>query len=316
MTSPARTALVADPASLFHLTGFGHPERPERFQAVMEALSEAALLDRLSGLSVEPASDEALLRCHTKEYVELAKREILAGYPELSTGDTAICEDSLQAALMAAGGTTSAVNAVMSGRATNAFCNIRPPGHHATPDRGMGFCIFNNAAIGARHAQAAHGIERVLIVDWDVHHGNGTQDIFYEDQSVMYFSTHQWPFYPGTGSRWETGAGDGKGTTINCPMRAGSGRKEMFEAFEESLLPAAGKFRPELVIISAGFDSREGDLLGGLSLTDQDFADLTKMLMSLAEEHAEGRIVSVLEGGYTLSGLGKAAAAHVGALLG
>ncbi len=316
MTTPARSALVADPASLLHLTGFGHPERPERFNAVLEALSEATLLDRLSRLPVEPASDEALLRCHTKEYVELARREILAGFPELSTGDTVICEDSLQAALMAAGGTIAAVDVVMSGRATNAFCDIRPPGHHATPDRGMGFCIFNNVAIGARHAQETHGIGRVLIVDWDVHHGNGTQDIFYEDDSVMYFSTHQWPFYPGTGARWETGAGSGKGTTINCPMRAGSGRTEIFEAFEQSLLPAAKNFRPELVMISAGFDSREGDLLGDLMLTDQDFADLTQMMMWLAEDHAEGRIVSVLEGGYSLSGLGKAAVAHVGALLG
>jgi len=316
MNSPARTAFVADPASLLHLTGYGHPERPERFNAVLKALSEAGYMDRLSRLSVQPAPDEALLRCHTGEYVELARREILSGFPELSTGDTSICEDSLQAALMAAGGTIAAVDVVMSGNAENAFCNIRPPGHHATPDRGMGFCIFNNVAIGARHAQAVHGVNRVLIVDWDVHHGNGTQDIFYEDGSVLYFSTHQWPFYPGTGARFETGSGNGKGMTINCPMRAGSGRREIFEAFEDSLFPVAKEFRPELVMISAGFDSREGDLLGGLMLTDRDFADLTQMLIQLAEEHAKGRVVSVLEGGYSLSGLGSAAAAHVGALLG
>ena len=179
----------------------------------------------------------------------------------------------------------------------------------------MGFCIFNNIALAARHAQRRHGLERVLIVDWDVHHGNGTQDIFYEDGSVFFFSTHQHPWYPGTGRADETGAGAGKGTTMNCPLPAYTGREKIFACFEEKLLPAMEKFRPELVLISAGFDSREGDPLGHFLLKDEDFADLTRLVAGIAQRHAGGRIVSLLEGGYNLSGLASAAAAHVAALL-
>jgi acetoin utilization deacetylase AcuC-like enzyme len=216
--------------------------------------------------------------------------------------------------LRAAGGVLNAVDAVFDGRARNAFCAVRPPGHHANAARGMGFCLFNNIAIAARYAQQRYGIARALIVDWDVHHGNGTQDLFYTDPSVFFFSTHQWPLYPGTGRSDETGAGPGEGTTLNFPFPAGSGRNQVLGAVLTALVPAMRNFRPDLVLISAGFDSRAGDLLGQFTLTDEDFADLTDAVMEIAEEYAGGRLISVLEGGYNLSGLASAAASHVAML--
>ena len=203
---------------------------------------------------------------------------------------------------------------MLSGQVRNAFCLTRPPGHHATHDRGMGFCIFNNAGIAARYAQRTHQVGKVLIIDWDVHHGNGTQDLFYEDESVFYFSTHQSPWYPGTGAATETGHGKGLGTTLNCPLARGAGRKELFAAFEQQLAPAVDRFKPELIIISAGFDARHGDPLGGFELVDQDYVDLTSLVLQMARTHAGGRVLSVLEGGYNLTGLGSAAAAHCGRL--
>jgi acetoin utilization deacetylase AcuC-like enzyme len=219
-------------------------------------------------------------------------------------------------AARAAGGVLNAVDAVLAGSARNAFCVVRPPGHHATASRGMGFCIFNNVALAARYAERRHGLGRVLVVDWDVHHGNGTQEIFYSDPSVFFFSTHQWPLYPGTGRADETGEGAGQGTTMNFPFPAGSGRTEILGAVENSLIPAADGFRPDLVLISAGFDSRIGDLLGRFTLTDDDFADMTRAVMEIAGRHAGARVVSVLEGGYSLDGLASSAAAHVDALMG
>jgi acetoin utilization deacetylase AcuC-like enzyme len=297
------------------LAGRDHPESPERFDAVMQALDRGGLLPRLELLEARSATPEDLLRCHTKEYLFTAWHDVDAGYRYLTTGDTEITPTSWEIALLAAGGVLNAVDAVASGNARNAFCAVRPPGHHATPSRGMGFCLLNNIAIGARYAQKKHKIERVLIVDWDVHHGNGTQDIFYTDPTVFFFSTHQWPLYPGTGRADEIGSGAGKGTTMNFPFPAGSGRKEIFGAVKDSLAPAVERFRPDLVMISAGFDSRIDDLLGRFTLTDQDFADLTRLVMELAAVHAAGRVVSLLEGGYNLSGLGSAAAAHVKVLL-
>ena len=285
------TALLADPIFREHLAGREH-------------------LDRRA------ATEEELLLCHTAEYLRTARHDALSGRPSLSTGDTDITPNSWDVASQAAGGVLNAVDAVATGRVRNAFCAVRPPGHHATASRGMGFCFFNNAALAARYAQRRHGLERALIVDWDVHHGNGTEDIFYSDPTVFYCSTHQWPLYPGTGRADETGEGAGQGTTMNFPFPAGSGRKEILGAVENSLAPAAERFRPDLVVISAGFDSRVGDPLGRFTLTDRDFGDLTRAVMEIAARHAGGRVVSVLEGGYNLDGLASAAAAHVEALCG
>jgi acetoin utilization deacetylase AcuC-like enzyme len=311
-----KTGLMANPKFREHLLGVEHPERPERFDAVVLGLRHAGLLTRLVLVDARPATEDELLLCHTPEYLRTARRDIQSGQPHLSTGDTDVTPNSWDVAALAAGGVLNAVDAVIAGRVQNAFCAVRPPGHHAGAGRGMGFCVFNNVALAARHAQRKHGVERVLIVDWDVHHGNGTQDIFYSDPSVFFFSTHQWPLYPGTGRRDETGAGAGTGATMNFPLPAGSGRREILGAVEDSLLPAAERFRPQLVLISAGFDSRIGDPLGRFTLTDPDFADLTRVVMGIAARHAGGRVVSLLEGGYNLEGLALAAAAHVEALCG
>src|SRR6185295_2810588 len=211
----------------------------------------------------------------TPEYLKLVRSEIAAGRRALSTGDTEISQGSLAAALAAAGTVVSAVDAVMSGRARTAFCAVRPPGHHASQQRGMGFCVFNNIAIGARYARKRHGVERILIADWDVHHGNGTQEVFWSDGGVLFFDCHQHPWYPGTGSPDEKGEGKASGLIINNPFPAGAGRAEILGAFRQRLVPAAARFKPQLVMISAGFDSRAGDPLGRFTLSDQDFADLT-----------------------------------------
>jgi acetoin utilization deacetylase AcuC-like enzyme len=305
------TALLLDAVYKEHLTGEGNPERPGRVDAVRQALDDAGLVRNAISVPARPATEEELAMCHPREYVALVRREVERGARELSTGDTPLSRKSFEVASLAVGGVLNATDVLFSEKANNAFCAVRPPGHHASATRGMGFCIFNNVAIAARYAQRKYGIKRVLIADWDVHHGNGTQDIFYADSSVLFFSTHQSPWYPGTGSMDETGSGDGKGTTINCPFPSGAGRAEILGAFQQKLLPAVKTFKPQLVILSAGFDSRAGDPLGQFKLTDADFADLTRLIMDIAEEHAGGRLLSVLEGGYSLSGLGAAAAAHV-----
>jgi acetoin utilization deacetylase AcuC-like enzyme len=305
------TAIVADPLCKQHDPGPGHPEQVGRFDAVFSALTAAGHLEKMLHLDPREITRDDLLLAHEAAYLQLAEEEIHQGRETLSTGDTNICPRSWDAACKAAGSGLAAIDAVCSGKAKRAFCLVRPPGHHASATRGMGFCVLNNIALAARHAQRRHQVERVLIVDWDVHHGNGTQDIFYEDGTVFFFSTHQHPWYPGTGLAHETGSGAGRGTTLNCPLPAGSGSDQIMAAFTDRLLPAMEKFRPELVLISSGFDSRVNDPLGQFRLTDDDFAELTRLVCTLGN----GRVISLLEGGYNLRGFASAATAHVGALL-
>lgn len=308
------TGLHLAPRYTDHDTGPGHPESPARYQAILKALTESGLLPELASIPGRAATEAEIELCHTRSYIDLAREEITAGLDTLSTGDTQVCEKSYDVSTHAVGAVLESVDAVMSGKLKRAFCAVRPPGHHARPAQGMGFCVFNNIALGARHAQKKHGAEKVVIVDWDVHHGNGTQDIFYEDGSVLFTSTHQSPWYPYTGHAEETGTGQGKGSTMNFPFRAGAGMKEIGAAFQDRILPAIAQFKPDLILISAGFDSREGDPLGHFKLTDADFAQLTRWLIQAADAHCQGRLVSVLEGGYNLSGLASAVTAHVGAL--
>lgn len=307
------TGLVHDSICKTHQPGPDEPECPERYDAVFASLGKLVHFSEIARFRPRPATDNELSLCHTQEYLARVMREIESGVTKLSTGDTYVCRQSLNAARFSAGAACVGVEAVLTGRAKNAFCLTRPPGHHATPDRGMGFCVFNNVAIAARYAQKTHGVGKVMILDWDVHHGNGTQDIFYDDPSVFFFSTHQFPWYPGTGKRDETGHGKGLGTTLNCPLAKGAGRKEFLAAYQQAAI-AADRFKPELILISAGFDARHGDPLGKLELQDPDYSDLTSIVLEIARKHAGGRLVSVMEGGYSLTGLASAASAHVARL--
>lgn len=308
------TALLLDPVYKQHDPGPGHPEQPARYDAVTRAIGDTGLLSQLHRVDVRVANDDEIALVHGRAYIEKVKREIAAGAHELSTGDTNVGPRSLDVAVRAVGGVLNAVDAVVAGTAGNAFCAVRPPGHHARPEQGMGFCIFNNIAIAARYAQRKHGLAKVLIADWDVHHGNGTQDTFYADGSVFFMSTHQSPWYPGTGPASETGEGKGTGCVMNFPFPAGSGRKEIVGVFRENLRRAADAFKPDLVMVSAGFDSRQGDPLGRFTLSDMDFTDLTRIMLDIAGTHAHGRLISVLEGGYSLQGLEDAVGEHVKAL--
>ena len=256
------------------------------------------------------ASRRELERIHTREHVGRIARTAEEACVWVDS-DTATSPDSYGAALVAAGATIEGVEAVVAGAARGAFALVRPPGHHAEAGHAMGFCLFNNVAVAARHAQTAHGVERILIADWDVHHGNGTQDTFYSDGSVFFMSTHQSPLYPNTGSVDETGEGPGEGLTMNRPFPAGAGNAEIVGAFRNDLLPAAREFRPDLTLISAGFDSRVDDRLGGFTVDDEGFRELTRIMLEIASITGDGRLVSVLEGGYTPSGLAAAVAAHM-----
>ena len=306
--------LITHPACLNHDTGEGHPERPQRLQVILNHLRATELWPQLTHLAAEPADRATLELVHPRSYIEEVERACRNG-PTALDSDTIVSPGSWEAALRAAGAAVQAVDRVMAGELSSALCAVRPPGHHAMPHRAMGFCLFNNVAIAASHAMITHRLARVLIVDWDVHHGNGTQAVFYDDPRVLYFSTHQEPFYPGTGQRRETGRGPGEGSTINVPLSAGSGDEEVIRAFEEILLPAATRFAPELVLISAGFDAHRDDPLASLALTEDGYRRLTQLVRQIADEHCAGRLVSVLEGGYHLRALAASVEAHVRALL-
>ena len=307
-----KTVIVTDKRYSNHLTGIGHPESPRRVAAIVQKLKNEGLLGEDNALVPRMATVEEVALCHDVDYVDLVRRECLASFEDgsmqLSTGDAQICPTSYETALLSAGGVLVGVDAVMTGKAQNAFCIVRPPGHHASRSKGEGFCLFNNIAIGTRYAQKKYGIERVAILDWDVHHGNGTQWIFESDPTVYYLSTHQYPSYPGTGKQDERGVGNVR----NFPITYGEDPREIvLKVFSEVLVEDMEKFRPELVMISAGFDSRVGDPLGFFNLSDDDFRELTRIVMGIGEEYAEGRVVSVLEGGYSLEGLASAVVAHV-----
>jgi len=311
------TGLLYDDIYLRHLSGnTGHPERPERLIFIRNALEKARLTQNLYPIHPRRVTDEELELVHKPSYVALVRKELsnVQGVRELSTGDTLVSSGSLEAAEFAAGGVLNAVDAVMQGKVKNAFAAVRPPGHHATPTRGMGFCIFNNVAIAARYLQKKYGLQRILIVDWDYHHGNGTQDTFYEDGSVFYFSTHHYGAYPGTGSPAEIGAGKGAGKILNVPLPPGASDAQIVEAFQTKLVPAARNFKPDFILISAGFDGMRNDLLGVFDITPTGFSAITRIVVGLAKELCEGRLVSVLEGGYRLDGLAESVVAHVQAL--
>jgi acetoin utilization deacetylase AcuC-like enzyme/formylglycine-generating enzyme required for sulfatase activity len=308
---PTKTALVYGDVYLRHKTRPGHPERPERASCIAERLEKTGLLKQLFRIQPTAAAEQWITAVHSPVYVQRIKRLCQSGEAVADSGDTPVCRESFDVALAAAGGVLAAVDAVVEGKVRNAFCAIRPPGHHATRQRAMGFCLLNNVAIAARYAQQKHKLARILIVDWDVHHGNGTQAIFYDDPTVFYFSVHQWPFYPGTGGASERGEGKALGTKLNVPLPAGSGDREYRRAFEDKLKPAALEFRPDFVLISAGFDAHAEDLLGGMKVSTQGFADLTRIVRQIAEQCCKGRLVSVLEGGYNLERLAESAEAHI-----
>jgi len=311
----ARVVFISGDVYSKHDTGAYAFENAGRLRAISDELTKDGLWPRLKQATPRPATLDWVGTVHRPGYIATVKKDVESGASQLSTGHTLISRDSFNVALWAAGAALSACDEVMLGNANRAFCAIRPPGHHAGPARGMGFCIFNNAAVAAKYLQKKYALERVLIIDWDLHHGNGTQEIFYRDGSVFYFSTHQWPWYPWTGLADETGEAEGKGTTLNVPLPAGSGDGDLLAAFEEKLRPAMDRFRPEFILISAGFDSRTGDPLGRFRVTDSGYKNLTRVAAAIAHDHAAGRIVSLLEGGYSLDGLAKAVSSHLVALL-
>ncbi len=304
-----KTAFIYHPESLNHDTGPNHPERPNRLRASLAALQKSNAWEQLHLIEPPHATLAQLRYAHAPNYSEHIRKHCEQEIP--LTYDTPVVQASFDIARLSTGGVLQAAKAVATGTVKNAFALVRPPGHHATPNRSMGFCLFNNIAIAARSLQREHGFGKIAIVDWDVHHGNGTQDIFYEDASVFFFSIHESPLYPGTGARNERGYGHGRGMTLNVPMRSRSGDSEYITVFEDILLPALRKFSPEILLISAGFDAHHRDLLSSTEVTAAGFATLTDLILAAAEETASGRVVSALEGGYSLEGLSEAVVAHV-----
>jgi acetoin utilization deacetylase AcuC-like enzyme len=305
------TGFLFDPRYLDHDTGPGHPECPERLTESLKYLKAQPWFSGLTAVSPRSAEPEWIQTVHGITYMKHALEICKSGQPFLDTPDVGVSENTFEIALLAAGGVLELADKVMKKEIRNGFALLRPPGHHAERDFAMGFCLFNNAAVTARYLQKKHGLDKIAILDWDVHHGNGTQHAFEEDASVLYISLHQYPFYPGTGSAWETGAGRGKGATLNCPMEAGSGNREYETAFTEKIIPKLKEFKPQAVVISAGFDAHERDPLARMGLTTEFFGWMTERVMEIAGQYSEGRIVSLLEGGYNLRELPGCIGAHL-----
>ena len=310
-----KTAFVYHSDFALHETGDFHPETSARARTIYEHVRSTELGRALRYVDPEPAACEWIDAVHSEDYRRMTESACRDGARTLDGGDTCVCPQSYDVALLAAGSALAAVDQVYSGNCQHAFSCARPPGHHACTDRAMGFCLFNNIAIAARYAQVRYGAQRVLIVDWDVHHGNGSEEIFARDPTVLFFSTHQYPFYPGSGAASYTGDGPGDGFTINVPMISGADIEAYRRAFREQLLPAAREFAPDLVLISAGFDAHNEDPLASICLQDDDFRELTEIVKGVAEEFCEGRVVSVLEGGYSLQALVRSVHRHLSALV-
>ncbi len=309
------TAYLFDSVYLQHDTGWGHPEKPERLIYITNALSQAPYFENLVRIKPEIPDMKHIEAIHSKAYIKRVEKEIKGGTSYLDSGDTVVCGYSYDVALKAVGGSLGMCDAIIEKRAANGFCAVRPPGHHAEYDSAAGFCIFNNIAIAARYLQSRHGIGKIAIVDWDVHHGNGTQHSFEQDSSILYISLHQHPHYPGTGAASECGSGAGKGYTINIPMSAGSSEREYVPAFQNRIIPAIDEFKPEIILVSAGFDAHRNDPLSSIRLNTETFGDFTRMLMAVAEVHSQGRIISFLEGGYNLQALAESVRAMMDALV-
>jgi acetoin utilization deacetylase AcuC-like enzyme len=311
--SAVRLVLFSDPLFERHDTG-QHPECADRLRAIRTRLAKSELLSRTTAGTIRSATEDELSRIHPVKYQQVVREFAENGGGRLDP-DTVVSPESADVAIKAAGSACAAVDEVLKGRADRALCLARPPGHHALTSRAMGFCLFNNVAIAAAHARAVHELKRVLIVDWDVHHGNGTQDIFYEDGQVHFLSVHRYPFYPGTGAADETGTGPGLGAILNVPLKFGVSRAQFRDAFRGALEKQAEHCKPELVLISAGFDAHTDDPIGSLGLESEDFATLTQDAIDIANVHCRGRIVSLLEGGYDLDALAESVEIHLGGLL-
>ncbi len=311
-------AFVYHPDYLLHIPPFEHPESPGRLTALVEHLEAEGILERMVRITPDYRSEEDILRVHDADYLRRLEMACRRGDMTLDSEDTYLNRNSYSIALLSAAGAIAGAEAVALGQVRRAFCAIRPPGHHADRGTGQGFCLLNNIAIATRYLQARHGVSRIFIIDWDVHHGNGTQNIFLEDPSVFFFSIHEHPtfLYPGTGRRWETGRGAGEGYTLNAPMSPGAGDAEYRLAFEQMLFPAIERFRPEILMVSAGFDAHRDDPLADIQLTDEGFRFMSRSAVEMAERHCGGRLVSVLEGGYDLGSFTKSAEIHIRELLG
>ncbi|UCE07923.1 MAG: histone deacetylase [bacterium] len=309
----AQTGFVYHEDYLKHNAGTWHPENSNRLENIVKHLERVGLLSKLIPIEPTVANLEWISTIHTTEYISHIESSCKTGVSHLDA-DTSISTDSYEVALLAVGGVLSAVDAVISQKINNAFCAVRPPGHHAEKNRAMGFCLFNNIAIAAKYIQKKHQLEKVLIIDWDVHHGNGTQNSFYDDPTVFYFSIHQWPYYPGSGHRLETGTGAGRGFTLNAPLSSGANDDDYIKIFKDELIPEAQKFAPDFILISAGFDAHINDPLANMNLTEDGYAKLTKIVKDLALDKCQGRIISLLEGGYNLEVLAKSVEYHIKAL--